>query len=340
MLSDDAHPVSGGFGFTVGAGGPARGATVADLLRGQTAGPVTGSAFAVVRAVEYAAIALGLGTLIFLFACWRPGLAAVARRDSAWPDAEVAFLRRCRRLLGVAAAAGLVAALCGLGLQAAVGEGTSVWRAMRPAVVGDVLATRFGVVWAAAALAWLVAGAWLAARGPLAPLLVPVAPLALVPALSGHPSVQAPVALLAPANVIHVVAMAAWLGGVAVLVLGLRVTTGPLGIAVVARFSALAGIAFALLLVSGAVQAIAELERVRALVDTAFGRAVLVKLVLFVVLAGAGWLDRARLLPALRAADATSPYAGVLLRRTLRLELGLGAVALAVTGALAGYAPG
>jgi copper transport protein len=108
---------------------------------------------------------------------------------------------------------------------------------------------------------------------------------------------------------------------------------------VASRFSVVCGVAFTLLLLSGAVQAIVEVASVRALAETAFGRAVLVKLVLAVVLVAVGWLNRARLLPALRAADATSPYAGVLLRRTLRLELALGAVALAVTGALAGYAP-
>jgi putative copper export protein len=98
-------------------------------------------------------------------------------------------------------------------------------------------------------------------------------------------------------------------------------------------------VAYALLLVTGVAQAVAEVASVRALVDTAFGRAVLVKAVLFAVLVAAGWLNRARLLPALRANDATSPYAAVLVRRTLGVELGLGVAVLAVTGALAGYAP-
>jgi copper transport protein len=185
-----------------------------------------------------------------------------------------------------------------------------------------------------------------APRGLLA-LGVPLAALALLPALSGHGSVQSPVAVLLPANVLHVVAMAAWLGGVAVLVLALRRATAalepasrtPLLVAVVGRFSTLAGIAFAVLLVSGVVQGIIEVAGVRALFDTAFGRAVLIKLVLFTALVGIGWVNRSRTLPALREAGDSPRRAGVLLRRTLRAELLLGVAVVGVTGALAGYPP-
>ena len=60
VISADSHPVSGGFVFTVGdAGAPAK--TVDELLQGSDAGPVTSTAFAVVRAVQYAAIAIAPG---------------------------------------------------------------------------------------------------------------------------------------------------------------------------------------------------------------------------------------------------------------------------------------
>jgi copper transport protein len=176
---------------------------------------------------------------------------------------------------------------------------------------------------------------------------VPLAALTLLPALSGHPSVQSPVALLLPANVLHVAAIAAWLGGIAVLVLAVRAATSRLEpadrarllVAVVGRFSTLAGIAFAVLFVSGVVQAVVEVARVDALLDTAFGRAVLIKLVLFGALVALGWANRTRLLPALRAAGDDPGHAGLLLRRTLRAELLLGVAVLAVTGALSGYPP-
>ena len=77
------------------------------------------------------------------------------------------------------------------------------------------------------------------------------------------------------------------------------------------------------------------------LLDTPFGRASLIKIVLVVVLLALGAVNRRRTLPALGARPPTGapPAARPLLRRTLRAELALGVAALAVTGALASYAP-
>jgi copper transport protein len=346
VISADSHPVSGGFTFTVGAG-PVGRASVADLLRGQTAGPVTATAFSVVRAVQYAAIALGVGGLIFGLVCFGPGIAAVRRPEEAWEEAEAAFDARQRGLLLVAAAGGVLSAVAGIGLEAAVGEGSSLWRALHWSIVRDVLGTRFGVVWALAAGAWLLAGAWALSRVRLAWLLAPLGLLVLLPALSGHAGTQSPVAVMAPANVIHVIAMCAWLGGIAGLVLALRAATRKLEppdrtrllSAVVGRFSALAGVAFAVLLATGVIQGIVEVASIPALVNTAFGRAVLIKVVLFAGLVGIGWVNRYRLIPALRGTGDQPARAGAALRQTLRLELAVGVVVLAVTGALAGYAP-
>jgi copper transport protein len=368
VVSADSHPVAGGFTFAVGNGG-AGAASVADLLRGQTSGPVTATAASAVRAVQYAAIALGLGALVFLIVCWLPALAVVTGAAPTWSAAAQAFARRVRLLLAIAAGAGAFSAVAAILLEGAEGEGTSLWAAVRGDVIRDVLGTRFGAVWALAVLAWLVVGAAVAARPAAVPTLrpaavgatglglpsargllvlaVPLALLTLLPALSGHASTQSPVALMLPANVVHVAAMAAWLGGIAVLVLALRAATQQLGpgerpgllVAVVARFSTLAGIAFAALFATGAIQGIVEVRSVHALVDTAFGRAVLIKLVLFAILVAIGWTNRSRLLPALRASGDRPARAGLLLRRTLRMELALGVAVLAVTGALAGYPP-
>ena len=65
--------------------------------------------------------------------------------------------------------------------------------------------------------------------------------------------------------------MSAWLGGIAVLVLALRAATARLEpgdrtrllAAVVGRFSALAGIAIAVLLASGVVQGVVEVRTLR-----------------------------------------------------------------------------
>jgi copper transport protein len=344
---------------------------VSDLLGDDDAGPVTGTAFGVVRAVQFGAIALGLGALLFTLLCWLPGLRATAGAGAGWQEASTAYSSRLGTLLLASAAAGALSAALAIVLQGAVAGGTSVGEALSTEVIGDVLGTRFGVIWALGLAAWLVVGVLAAAPRPvpvlrpaavgatglalpgsarLAALAVPLTALSALPALGGHASVQSPVALLTPANILHVIAMSAWLGGIAVLVLALRAATGKLGeadrtrllAAVVARFSTLAGVAIAVLLASGIVQGVVEVRTVPNLVETAFGRAVLVKLVLFAGIVALGWINRRRLVPALdRAARGGDPpgHAGLLLRRTLRAELLLGVAALAATGALAGYAP-
>jgi copper transport protein len=185
------------------------------------------------------------------------------------------------------------------------------------------------------------------ARDPwLYALAVPLGALALLPAFGGHGTEQPPLAVMAPANILHVLAVSAWLGGIAVLVLALRTATGslpgeeraPLLAGVVGRFSALATVALPVLLLTGVAQSIVEVRTFPHLVDTGFGRAVLIKVLLAVGIAWLGYANRSRNLPALRRAD-TPGRAGVLLRRSLRTELLLGVGALAATGALSGYAP-
>jgi copper transport protein len=87
------------------------------------------------------------------------------------------------------------------------------------------------------------------------------------------------------------------------------------------------------------VQSLIEINAFGELLHTGYGRAVLIKFILFCGLLGFGYVNRNRILPALRAAQESPGRAGVLLRRSLRLEMGIGVVVLGVTGALATYAP-
>jgi len=321
VISADSHPVSGGFVFVVGdAAAPST--TVDELLDDTEAGRVTGTAFGVVRALQFGAIALGIGVVAFLLACWRP--------EETSAEAATAFGRRVRKLMAVAAVAGVLSAVAAIVMQGAVAGGTSFWGALNADVVRDVLGTRFGLFWGLGALVWLVTLVWRPA----------VFALALLPALGGHTSVQSPVALLLPANVLHVAAMGAWLGGVIVLVFALRTATSRIPAedrprllgSVVGRFSRLAGVAIATVLATGIVQSIVEVRTFPNLVDTAFGRAVLVKIALLGGIVALGALNRRRHLPRIAAS-------GAALRRTLRAEIALGLAAIAATGALAGYAP-
>ena len=371
MISADSHPISSGFVFTVGEGAaPAE--TVDELLAGSKAGSVTWNALSVARGVQYAAIAVGLGAVIFLLLAWLPALTEAAGPSETWRTASQAFATRLRKLLGVAALAGALSAAAAVVLQGAVASASSFWSALSPDTVREILETRFGTVWGLGAVAWVIVGGLVITRVAAVPqlrpasvgatglaprvprwgalALVPLAFLAAVPALGGHASVQDPRWLLLPANVLHVIAMAAWLGGIAVLVLALRSATAALEgadrtrllAATVARFSVVAGVAIAVVLATGVTQSIVHLESLGDLIDTAFGRAILVKSSLFFVIVGFGWINRSRMLPRLRgaAAEGDSPgRAGVLLRRTLRVELALGAAVIVATAALASYAP-
>jgi copper transport protein len=321
VISADSHTVSGGFTFAVGSGGPGA-QSVDQLLEASASGPVTATALGAARAVQFAAIALAVGTLVFLLWLWPPGFAAV----------RPAFATRCERLLLVAAAAGVASAVAALLLERVQGD----------VPLGDVLKARYGAAFALGIVAWL-ALARLRRRARAA--AVPAAGLCLVPAFAGHAGVEG--GLMLPANVIHVVAISGWIGGLAVLVLALRGATaalpaddrGPLLAAALTRFSAFAGIAVAVVLGTGVIQSIVELSAWSELVDTQYGRAILIKLGLFALLLVLGFVNRTRLLPALHAASSPG-RTGLLLRRSLRLELGLGVVVLGVTGALATYPPG
>jgi copper transport protein len=341
VVSADSHPVSGGFVFAVGEDAAPPDAGVAELLGDQKAGPVTSVAFAVVRGVQYGAIALGLGLLALMLLIWRPAGAPAA------PAA--AFDARARTLLLIATGAGVGSAVAAIGLQAATAQGSTFWSGLGSAA--QVLDTRFGTVWAAGAVAWLVAGALALARRPRL-AAVPLGLLALLPGLGGHAGVQNPVAVVLPANVLHVLGASAWIGGIAALIVVLPAATRtleperrtPLLAATMGRFSTLALVGVvAALLAGGILQSLLQLDAVDDLWDTAFGRAILMKIGLVLALLGLGALNRRRVLPALDrgAADGAPPgRAGALLRRSLWAEVALGIAAFAATGALAGYAPG
>jgi copper transport protein len=357
VVSADGHIVSGGYVFSIGKPGRAPEATVAELVAGGGSGTATEIGLGVARGVQYAALAVAIGTLAFLLGVWRPARRLVSEDGERWGRADAAFERRLRIVLLTAAAAGALSALAAVVFEAAQAAGISATAALDATVLRAELGTRFGTVWGFTALAWILVGlpALPALRRgsswSLGALFVPLAFVALEPALSGHPSTQSPVALLFPANVLHVVAMSVWVGGLAALVLILPAATralepperGRLLAAVLARFSPIALLCVAAILLTGFGQAYAYVRDLDNLLDSAYGRAVLIKLVLLVgLLVPLGAYNRYRSVPRLEriAAGGEPPgRAGLLLRRALRGEVALVVVVLGVTAALAGYAP-
>jgi copper transport protein len=357
VVSADGHIVSGGYVFSIGRAGRAPEETVAELVADRGADAVAEIGLGVARAVQYAALALALGALAFVLLAWRPARRAVASEAEAWEAADHRFASRLRTVLLAAAVAGALSAAAAIVFHAAEAAGLSAAAALDATILREELGTRFGSVWAFTGLAWIVFGCGaLAARRPLRlwqvfALLVPLGCVALEPALSGHPSTQSPVALLVPANVLHVLAVSVWLGGLAALLFVLPAATRELDAsgrsrllaASLARFSPIALLCVAVIFLTGIGQAYAYVRDLDNLLDTAYGRAVLIKLVLLLgVLVPLGAYNRYRSVPRLERIAAGGGAPGrvrLLLRRTLRGEVALLVVVTGVTAALAGYAP-
>src|SRR5204862_2086757 len=130
VISDEGHPVWGAFVFRVGADGPAPGALVAALVSDAQAPPAVDQASDMNRTGGYFALALGLGTLLFVLACWLPALREASGPEPRWGDAAEAFAARWRALWLCSVALGAVTAALGVVLQAATAAGTSFTAAL------------------------------------------------------------------------------------------------------------------------------------------------------------------------------------------------------------------
>jgi copper transport protein len=186
---------------------------------------------------------------------------------------------------------------------------------------------------------------------PLVALLgVCAAYLAITPALAGHASIESPRGVFFPSDVLHVLAASVWVGGIACLLLALPAATraldgadrGRLLLAVLARFSPLALGAVIAIAITGVVQAYIDVRSLHGLFHSTYGALVLVKVGLLLVLITLGWINRERVIPALRRivdSGRTPGPTGVLARRTMRGELALMLCVFGVTAALISYTP-
>jgi len=378
VISADGHPVSGGFVFSIGKAGAAPAKTVAELAGGGDVGKGTTIAFGIARAVQYGAIALAIGALAFLLLPWIGGLRSVAGAGAEWQAASEAFVARARLPFFVAVVAGVASGIAGVILQGKTAVGGSVFDALDVDVIQGVVETHFGLIWGLRVLVWLGLGLTLVfvyrqaelpalrpatlsaaglalsrgfgSRGQLAILLALLAFLGISPALAGHANAQDPTAVLLPSTSAHVIAMSVWIGGLAMLLFVLPKATrllelpdrGRLLAAVLSRFSTIAGVCVAVVLLSGIIQSFVYVRNLDNLLHTEYGQILLAKVLIFVGLMALGGYNRQFSVPRLNriAAGGESPgRAGVMLRRALRGEVLLVVAVLGVTGALAGFAP-
>lgn len=331
VLSADGHPVSGGFAFAVGEQVSTRRDTpqVADLLARSSAPAAVEALYGATRALHYAALLLLIGAVFFGLLVWPAGTSVV------WP----------RRLLLIAAVVGLVCALLGIALQGALGAGVALPEALNSDVLNGSLGTRTGHAWLLRALAWALLTVMLGlfrgacSRRALLGLAVPIAALVATLPYAGHAHTQSPAAVLTGADVAHVLAAGAWLGGLVLLLVCFwprgRRTVGDGAAAATARFSRLALPAIVVLVAAGSVQAWLYLGSVGALFNSTYGWALVAKIMLLIAIVALASANRRRTgrLVQHRAPDASR------LRGWMRAEAVLALVVLAATATLVRAAP-
>ena len=364
IVSSDSHVVPGVFVFGVGAGelGP-------PYLGGQKAGPSeTGPWGVSSRFLEVLGLGGLIGLLAFRWLVWAPGVrdAGVAGGDR---DAVLGWGRDVFWVgFGALAVGAMLAEGYLLVVQSASVLGTSVLDALGNAtgisqVLGD---TRFGsLVQLRGALlfALFAIGAIMFIReygnagSPKPPsatgsrvgaVLMALLLLAVLGGIAaqGHASVTSLSTLQVGAQLVHIVAAAVWIAGLALVAISYRrlpavaPAAGPsLSTRLLARFSRVALVAVALVIITGVIRAIGELDDPAQLWDTAYGRSILYKVALLLPI-GALALYNRRVLEALRRVPRPNIPTMRLVRRMAASELALALAVVVIASLLVAQVPG
>lgn len=305
VVSEDGHPVGGSVVFSIGAPSAMPGAPDEAVDR-----TVRGLLWAS-KLVLTGGIALGIGGA-FALAWFGTG-----RETGRGVAAGFVF-------------AGMAAAILCVGLQGLDALAEPVGRLADPIVWEAGYRTTFGrtaLGLLAAATAAMVALV-LPDRTARAPSLLALLCAGAAMAASGHAGSAEPQWLTRPLVALHAATMAAWIG--ALMPLGLALRAGGEGAtAMLARFSCAIPWLLGVLLVSGAVLAVVQVGTPVALVSTAYGSVLLVKLALVALLLALAAFNRWRLTPAVVRGD---PAGSDALVRAVVVEI---AIAVLVFGAVA-----
>lgn len=310
-----------------------------------------------VRAVHFAATILVAGTIFFRgfvaepafgFASNNSLLASIVRSQLAW----IVWIGL--GLLIVSGAAWLVLIseqMVDLPLGAVLSQGT-IWT-----VLGN---TDFGHDWVVRViLAVLLAGtlSWWQFEGKsrsqrtCAASIVLAAGLVGTLALAGHAAAnsgaEGNVQLIA--DVVHLIAAAAWVGALVPLALLLRAVRGEqnepsiaVGRAAVLRFSTLGIVSVGTLVATGVVNSWTLVGSVGALTDTDYGRLLMVKIALFFIMLSVAAANRFRLTPRPKQKLSTIASHDALLQieRNSLIEASVGAIIIVIVAVLGTLPPG
>ena len=255
-------------------------------------------------------------------------IAAVA--DQAWR--RTVFSARFAALAGAATVAVETA-------QATGGFAATAWASFLTTGSGGL--TRLSLVMS------LAVGAVVVSRAPRAAAIAAVSAL-LSLALGGHASGADPRWLAVLSNLLHLVAAAIWLGGLAhiarawlpTLRRGSRALRRAVVGGVLPRFGQVALPAFAVVAVTGSVNALVQLGAVADLWSTAYGRVLLLKTALVAAIAGISYVHAFRLRPRMVSGSPGAPPPEGLERRHRRLlgsEAPMGIAVLAAAAVLVAF---
>jgi len=366
VVSADGHIVGGASVFAIGdvpIGQPYLGNA------GGASGPSETSPWAVgARWLELIGIGGLVALLLFRLLVWRSVWRPVPRVTSESRDASLAWSRDAWWIgFGVLALVSLLGEACVLLVKTASATGVSIWGAVSdPAAVVRVLAdTRFGSLMQIRTLAlfvlfalgvWRFLAEYRSDRAPapseadggtwqglvmLAPALVALGSISA----QGHASVGRLPVLEVPTDALHATCAAFWVGGLVMLGIWLlrlprvagtggRMVSG----VVLARYSQLALIAVALIVLTGVVRALGEMNTPADLWQTSYGWTILVKIGLLGI-AGVFALRTRRLVTLLRGAEAPNTATLALVRRNAWAEIAVMLIIVIASSLLVAQVP-
>ncbi|MFF2567688.1 copper resistance CopC/CopD family protein [Streptomyces sp. NPDC058084] len=288
-VSADSHPVAGAFTFSVGA--PSK--TSVALPDSAVGGGLVGALYGIARYLSYAGFVVLVGGGAFVLVCWPRGAAVrpvqrlVVRGWLTLTAATLALLL-LRHPYTKTGKLGDVFDLGGL-------------QAVLQTKTGAALSSRLLLLGAAALFVAVLFGAYarrtdekehkdltfgLALGGT-----VVAAGIAGTWALAEHASTGLQPGIAMPVDILHLLAVAAWLGGLTALLVALY-RAPSVGRSAVERYSKVAFGSVVVLAATGIYQSWRQVGTWSALTDTRYGQLLLVKVGLVAVLVGIGWVSR------------------------------------------------
>jgi len=329
IVSDDGHPVSGSLRFSVGA--PS--ATVAEVGAPGTGAEQAPALLQVLRVAGYVGLLLTGGLVAFTLLVLPAGVAGRAR------SRLVVGARASAALAAVAwlAAVPVVAVYQLGGGRGLLGKGTT-WSAVARTEYAVAVVVALGAL---ATVVLLGAGTPPRRRAIMA--VVAAAFAVVAPSLTGHTRAASPEWLVIAADALHLLAGSVWFGGAVALaaVLPILAERGTVAAEALVRFSGIAAGVLAALAATGAVLAWRIVGSWSALVETAYGRLLIAKVVtVLVVVALAAW-NRFVLLPRMQQVTSRRERRSGMstVTRVVTVEAVLLAVVLIFTGLLVDRSP-